>query len=435
MDDVQKQGPRRALGSAAERGRKGVFEVERVVITGMGAITPVGNDVESYWAALKAGKCGIGPITRFDASEFKVKLAAEVKDFDVTQYVDKREARRMDANCHFALAAAQQAVDQAGLKEGSFDPYRVGVIFGSGVGGLHVTEEEIPKLNEKGPGRVSPLCIPEMIANMAAAYISMRFGFRGENFCPVSACATGNHAIGEAMRAIRHGYQDVVVCGGTENGIIPISMAGFQNMKAVHLGDDPSCASIPFDARRSGFVMGEGAGCLVLESLTHAQARGAAILAEVAGYGATGDAYHITSPDPACDTAARAIANAIADAGLTPADVDYINAHGTSTPLNEKYETLAIKKAFGEAARQVKVSSTKSMTGHLLSGAAAIEAVACVMAIRDGVVPPTIGYEQPDPECDLDVTPNQAVSMPVRVAISNSLGFGGHNACILFKKV
>ncbi|MCI7125122.1 MAG: beta-ketoacyl-ACP synthase II [Agathobaculum sp.] len=401
----------------------------------MGAITPVGNDVESYWAALKAGKCGIGPITRFDASEFKVKLAAEVKDFDVTQYVDKREARRMDANCHFALAAAQQAVDQAGLKEGSFDPYRVGVIFGSGVGGLHVTEEEIPKLNEKGPGRVSPLCIPEMIANMAAAYISMRFGFRGENFCPVSACATGNHAIGEAMRAIRHGYQDVVVCGGTENGIIPISMAGFQNMKAVHLGDDPSCASIPFDARRSGFVMGEGAGCLVLESLTHAQARGAAILAEVAGYGATGDAYHITSPDPACDTAARAIANAIADAGLTPADVDYINAHGTSTPLNEKYETLAIKKAFGEAARQVKVSSTKSMTGHLLGGAAAIEAVACVMAIRDGVVPPTIGYEQPDPECDLDVTPNQAVSMPVRVAISNSLGFGGHNACILFKKV
>ncbi|MDY3712036.1 MAG: beta-ketoacyl-ACP synthase II [Agathobaculum sp.] len=409
--------------------------MERVVITGMGAITPVGNDVESYWAALKAGKCGIGPITRFDASEFKVKLAAEVKDFDVTQYVDKREARRMDANCHFALAAAQQAVDQAGLKEGSFDPYRVGVIFGSGVGGLHVTEEEIPKLNEKGPGRVSPLCIPEMIANMAAAYISMRFGFRGENFCPVSACATGNHAIGEAMRAIRHGYQDVVVCGGTENGIIPISMAGFQNMKAVHLGDDPSCASIPFDARRSGFVMGEGAGCLVLESLTHAQARGAAILAEVAGYGATGDAYHITSPDPACDTAARAIANAIADAGLTPADVDYINAHGTSTPLNEKYETLAIKKAFGEAARQVKVSSTKSMTGHLLGGAAAIEAVACVMAIRDGVVPPTIGYEQPDPECDLDVTPNQAVSMPVRVAISNSLGFGGHNACILFKKV
>ena len=409
--------------------------MERVVITGMGAITPVGNDVQTFWESLKAGKCGIGPITKFDVSDYKVKLAAEVKDFDVTQYVDKREARRMDVNCHFALAAAQQAVDQAGLKEGNFDPYRTGVIYGSGVGGLAVAEEEIPKLNAKGPGRVSPLCIPEMIANMAAAYISMRFGFKGENFCPVSACATGNHAIGEAMRAIRHGYQDIVLCGGTENGIIPIALAGFSNMKALHTGDDPACASIPFDARRSGFVMGEGAGCLVLESLTHAQARGATILAEVAGYGASGDAYHITSPAPEGDAAARAIRGAIEDAGLTPADVDYINAHGTSTPLNEKYETIAIKKAFGDAAYKVKVSSTKSMTGHLLGGAAAVEAIACVMAIRDGIIPPTIGYQEPDPECDLDITPNKAVEMPVNVAISNSLGFGGHNACILFKKV
>ena len=308
--------------------------MERVVITGMGAITPVGNDVESFWASLKAGKCGIGPITKFDVTDFKVKVAAEVKDFDITQFVDKREARRMDVNCHFALAAAQQAVDQAGLTEGNFDPYRTGVIYGSGVGGLQIAETEIPKLKEKGPGRVSPLCIPEMIANMAAAYISMRFGFKGENFSPVSACATANHAIGEAMRAIRHGYQDIVLCGGTENGIIPISMAGFANMKAVYTGEDPTAASIPFDARRSGFVMGEGAGCLVLESLTHAQKRGATILAEVAGYGATGDAYHITSPAPEGDAA---------DAGLTPADVDYINAHGTSTPLNEKYETIAIK--------------------------------------------------------------------------------------------
>ena len=409
--------------------------MERVVITGMGAITPVGNDVQTFWESLKAGKCGIGPITKFDVSDYKVKLAAEVKDFDVTQYVDKREARRMDLNCHFALAAAQQAVDQAGLKEGNFDPYRTGVIYGSGVGGLAVAEEEIPKLNEKGPGRVSPLCIPEMIANMAAAYISMRFGFKGENFCPISACATANHSIGEAMRAIRHGYQDIVLCGGTENGIIPIALAGFSNMKALHTGDDPSCASIPFDARRSGFVMGEGAGCLVLESLTHAQARGATILAEVAGYGASGDAYHITSPAPEGDAAARAIRGAIEDAGLTPADVDYINAHGTSTPLNEKYETIAIKKAFGDAAYKVKVSSTKSMTGHLLGGAAAVEAIACVMAIRDGIIPPTIGYQEPDPECDLDITPNKAVEMPVNVAISNSLGFGGHNACILFKKV
>lgn len=409
--------------------------MERVVITGMGAITPVGNDVQTFWESLKAGKCGIGPITKFDVSDYKVKLAAEVKDFDVTQYVDKREARRMDVNCHFALAAAQQAVDQAGLKEGNFDPYRTGVIYGSGVGGLAIAEEEIPKLNAKGPGRVSPLCIPEMIANMAAAYISMRFGFKGENFCPVSACATANHSIGEAMRAIRHGYQDIVLCGGTENGIIPIALAGFSNMKALHTGDDPACASIPFDARRSGFVMGEGAGCLVLESLTHAQARGATILAEVAGYGASGDAYHITSPAPEGDAAARAIRGAIEDAGLTPADVDYINAHGTSTPLNEKYETIAIKKAFGDAAYKVKVSSTKSMTGHLLGGAAAVEAIACVMAIREGIIPPTIGYQEPDPECDLDITPNKAVEMPVNVAISNSLGFGGHNACILFKKV
>ena len=409
--------------------------MERVVITGMGAITPVGNDVQTFWESLKAGKCGIGPITKFDVSDYKVKLAAEVKDFDVTQYVDKREARRMDVNCHFALAAAQQAVDQAGLKEGNFDPYRTGVIYGSGVGGLAVAEEEIPKLNAKGPGRVSPLCIPEMIANMAAAYISMRFGFKGENFCPVSACATANHSIGEAMRAIRHGYQDIVLCGGTESGIIPIALAGFSNMKALHTGDDPTCASIPFDARRSGFVMGEGAGCLVLESLTHAQARGATILAEVAGYGASGDAYHITSPAPEGDAAARAIRGAIEDAGLTPADVDYINAHGTSTPLNEKYETIAIKKAFGDAAYKVKVSSTKSMTGHLLGGAAAVEAIACVMAIREGIIPPTIGYQEPDPECDLDITPNKAVEMPVNVAISNSLGFGGHNACILFKKV
>lgn len=409
--------------------------MERVVITGMGAVTPVGNDVQTFWESLKAGKCGIGPITKFDVSDYKVKLAAEVKDFDVTQYVDKREARRMDVNCHFALAAAQQAVDQAGLKEGNFDPYRTGVIYGSGVGGLAVAEEEIPKLKEKGPGRVSPLCIPEMIANMAAAYISMRFGFKGENFCPVSACATANHSIGEAMRAIRHGYQDIILCGGTENGIIPIALAGFSNMKALHTGDDPTCASIPFDARRSGFVMGEGAGCLVLESLTHAQARGATILAEVAGYGASGDAYHITSPSPDGEAAARAIRGAIEDAGLTPADVDYINAHGTSTALNEKYETIAIKKAFGDAAYKVKVSSTKSMTGHLLGGAAAVEAIACVMAIRDGVIPPTIGYQELDPECDLDITPNEAVHMPVNVAISNSLGFGGHNACILIKKV
>ncbi len=409
--------------------------MEKIVITGMGAVTPVGNDVETFWQSLKGGKCGIAPISAFDTTDFKVKVAAEVKDFDPTDYMDKREAKRMDRFCHFALAAAAQAVEQSGLKEGNFDPYRTGVFVGSGVGGLAVFETEMEKLLAKGPGRISPLCIPEMIGNMASAHISMRFGFKGETFCPVSACATGNHAIGEAMRAIRHGYQDVVLAGGTEASIIRIAISGFQNMKALHIGDDPAVASIPFDARRSGFVMGEGAGVLVLESLSHAKARGATILAEVAGYGASSDAYHITSPDPEGEGAALAMRRAIADAGLTAADVDYINAHGTSTPLNEKYETIAIKKAFGETAKTVKISSTKSMTGHLLGGAAAVEAIACVCAIRDGVIPPTIGYQQPDPDCDLDITPNQAVQAPVNVAISNSLGFGGHNATILLRKV
>lgn len=408
--------------------------MERVVITGMGAVTPVGNDVPHFWENLVHGVCGIAPITRFDTADFKVKVAAEVKGFDPSKYVEPREAKRMDGFCLYALAAAQQAVDQAGLTGGAFDPYRTGVVFGSGVGGLTVVETEVEKLGVKGPARVSPLCIPMMIGNMAAAHISMRFGFKGESFCPVSACATGNHAIGEAMRAIRHGYQDIVIAGGTENAITRIGMAGFQNMKALYTGDDPAAASIPFDARRSGFVMGEGAGAVVLESLTHAKARGAEILCEVAGYGASSDAYHITSPDPEGEGAACAMRTAIADAGLTPADVTYINAHGTSTPLNEKYETIAIKKALGDAAKTVRVSSTKSMTGHLLGAAAAIEAIACVCAIRDGVIPPTVGYREPDPECDLEITPNQAVSLPVEVALSNSLGFGGHNASLLLKK-
>lgn len=409
--------------------------MERVVITGMGAVTPVGNDVEHFWESLTKGVCGVAPITRFDTADFKVKVAAEVRDFDPTQYIEPREAKRMDGFCHYAIAAAQQAVDQAGLTEGTFDPFRTGVIFGSGVGGLTVIESEVEKMGAKGPSRVSPLCIPMMIGNMAAAHISMRFGFRGESFCPVTACATGNHAIGEAMRAIRHGYQDVVIAGGTENAITRIGMAGFQNMKALHTGDDPLAASIPFDARRSGFVMGEGAGAVVLESLSHAQARGAEILCEVAGYGASSDAYHITSPDPEGEGAAHSMRAAIADAGLTPEEIDYINAHGTSTPLNEKYETIAIKKALGDAAKTVHISSTKSMTGHLLGAAAAIEAIACVCAIRDGIIPPTIGYKEPDPDCDLDITPNQAVHMPVRAALSNSLGFGGHNATLLLKKV
>lgn len=409
--------------------------MERVVITGMGAITPIGNDVASFWDGLKSGKNGIAPITHFDTTDFKAKLAAEVKDFDPTEYIDKRESKRMDRYCHFAISAAKQAFAQSGLSEGAFDPYRAGVFFGSGVGGLKVFEDELPKMLEKGPSRVSPLCIPEMIANMGAAHISMALGFKGESLSPVTACATGNHAIGEAYRAIKHGYQDVMVAGGAEAAIIKIATAGFQNMKALHTGDDPDAASIPFDARRSGFVMGEGAGALILESLSHAKARGAVILAEVGGYGATSDAYHITAPDPEGEGGAQAMILAMQDAGVTPEQVDYINAHGTSTPINEKIETMAIKKAFGDAAYQVHISSTKSMTGHLLGAASAIEAIACILAIQHGIIPPTIHYKEADPDCDLDITPNHAVKAPVRIAMSNSLGFGGHNATVLFREM
>ncbi len=409
--------------------------MERVVVTGMGVVTPIGNDVPSFWEGLKNGKNGIGPITHFDTTDYKAKLAAEVKDFDPTAYMDKRESKRMDRYCHFALAAAKQAWAQAGIPEQSFDPYRAGVFFGSGVGGLSVFEEEFTKLLEKGAGRVSPLCIPEMIANMGAAHVSMALGLKGESICPVTACATGNHAIGEAVRAIRHGYQDIMVAGGAEASIIRIATAGFQNMKALHTGEDPNAASVPFDARRSGFVMGEGAGALVLESLSHAKARGAVILGEVAGYGATSDAYHITSPDPEGTGGARAMQLAIADAGMTPDAIDYINAHGTSTPMNDKIETLAIKQALGEAAKTVHISSTKSMTGHLLGAAGAVEAIACLLAMAHDTVPPTINYQEADPECDLNITPNQAVEKPIRAALSNSLGFGGHNATLLFRKL
>lgn len=409
--------------------------MERVVITGMGAVTPIGNDVASFWEGLKAGKNGIAPISHFDTTDFKAKLAAEVKDFDPTLYMDKREAKRMDHYCHFAVAAAKQAFAQSGLTEGSFDPYRSGVFFGSGVGGLKVFEDEMPKMLEKGPSRVSPLCIPEMIANMGAAHISMALGFKGESICPVTACATGNHAIGEAYRTIKHGYQDIIIAGGAEASIIPIATAGFQNMKALHTGEDPDAASVPFDARRSGFVMGEGAGAVVLESLSHAQARGATILAEVVGYGATSDAYHITAPDPEGAGGAKAMELAIADAGLTPDQIDYINAHGTSTPINEKIETMAIKKALGDAAYKVHISSTKSMTGHLLGAAGAVEAIACVLAMQYGIIPPTINYKEPDPDCDLDITPNHAVEASIHTALSNSLGFGGHNAALVFRRM
>ena len=411
------------------------MEKRRVVITGMGAVTPLGLTLTDSWAAVKRGECGIGPITLYDPAGQKVSLAAEVKNFDPAAFLDKKEARKLDRCVQFALSAADQAVASSGLQMEQEDAARCAVFFASGIGGFATVQAECMKGAEKGYDRVSPFFIPMVIANMAAGNIAIRHGFGGMCTCPVTACASGTNAVGYAFRHIRDGYAEVALAGGTEAAITPLAMGGFTSLHALHTGDDPACASVPFDARRSGFVMGEGAGALLLEEYEHAVRRGATILAELAGYGASGDAYHITSPSPDGEAAARAILNAIEDAGLTPADVDYINAHGTSTPLNEKYETIAIKKAFGDEAYNVKVSSTKSMTGHLLGGAAAVEAIACVMAVREGIVPPTIGYQEPDPECDLDITPNKAVEMPVNVAISNSLGFGGHNACILIKKV
>lgn len=409
--------------------------MERVVITGMGAITPIGLNVEEFWDGLKTGKNGISELTAFDTTNFKVKVAAEVKDFDPTAYIDKKEAKRMGRFSQLAVAAAQEAMAQSGLKESGFDPLRAGVIFGSGIGGMEVLEDGKEAMMNKGPRRVSPFAIPMMISNMAAAHISMAHGLQGQSYCPVSACATSTHAVGEAMRAIRHGYLDVCVAGGAEAAITEVAVAGFMNMHALTSEADPEKACCPFDKSRSGFVMGEGAGAVVLESLSHALARGATIYGEVAGYGATSDAHHITAPDPTGMIPARAMTMAIEDAGLTPADVDYINAHGTSTPVNDPCETKAIKLAFGDAAGKVKISSTKSMTGHLLGAAGAVEAIACAKAVATGIIPPTIHLNEPDEECDLDYTPNTAAEMPeAKVAISNSLGFGGHNATILIKK-
>ena len=400
--------------------------MNRVVITGMGAITPLGNDVASFWEGLKEGKNGIAPITKFDKKDLDVYVAAEVKDFDATKYMDRKEAKRMDLFCQYGLAAAMQAVEDSGITPENTDYDRFGVMVGSGIGGLTVMESQIIKMHDKGPTRVAPLFVPMAIGNMVAGNISMKIGARGVCTSLVTACATGTHAIGEAFRNIKHGYSDVILAGGAEGSICEIGIAGFAALTALSSSEDPNAASLPFDKKRGGFVMGEGAGVLVLESLEHAQKRGAKIYAEVVGYGATGDAYHMTAPNPDGSGAGKAILQAIEEAGVAPSEVDYVNAHGTGTPANDSAETTSIRYALKEAADKVHVSSTKSMTGHLLGAAGAIEAKACVKAVEEDT--------EQDEACDLDVTPNVGVATKVEVAISNSLGFGGHNAVICVKK-
>ena len=406
----------------------------RVVVTGMGAITPIGNDVESFWQGLKDKTVGIGPITYFDTTEYKCKLAAEVKGFDPKQYMDAKAARRMEAFSQFAVAASKEALEQSGIDMEKEDPYRVGVCVGSGIGSLQAMEKDVKKLNDKGPSRVNPLLVPLMISNMAAGNVAIQFGLKGKCFNVVTACATGTHSIGEAFRSIQYGEADVMVAGGAEASITPIGIAGFTSLTALNTTEDASRASIPFDEDRNGFVMGEGAGVVVLESLEHAKARGANILAEVVGYGATCDAFHITSPAEDGSGAARAMENAIKDAGITAEDIDYVNAHGTSTHHNDLFETKAIKLALGDHAQKVKINSTKSMIGHLLGAAGGVEFITCVKSIQDGFVHATAGLKKPGEGCDLDYTMGDGVSMNVDVAISNSLGFGGHNASLIVKK-
>lgn len=398
--------------------------------------TPLGNDVETTWAGLVAGRSGVGRITHFDTTGYDCKIGAEVKGFKAEeQGVDRKEARRMDRYAQFAVAATGQALRDSGLVIGEDNRNRVGVIMGSGIGGIGVMGEQFRVLQEKGPDRVSPFFIPMMIANMASGYIAIQFGARGTNFCVVSACSTGAHAIGEGAEIIRRGEADAMIVGGSEAPLVPISLAGFNSMKALSTrNDEPERASRPFDKNRDGFVMGEGAGTLILEDLEYARARGARILAEVSGYGSTDDANHIVQPEETGEGAARAMVLAMERAGLSVREIDYINAHGTSTGLNEKAETAAIKRAFGDMAYEVSISSTKSMTGHLLGAAGAIEAIICVKAINEGVIPPTINYETPDPNCDLDVTPNVARKKSVRHAMSNSFGFGGHNVSLIVSR-
>jgi len=411
----------------------------RVVVTGYGVVSCVGNNVPDFWDSLVNGRCGLGRITRFDASEYRTQIAGEVKDFDVTKYMTAKEAKRLDLFCQYAIAASDEAMDCAGLPKelrgSNIDPNRVGVIVSSGIGGLHTMSEQDKLLIERGPGKISPLLIPMMIGDLASGNISIRYGAGGPNLGLVTACSTGCHSIGESFWCIKRDDADVMICGGAEASVVALGVAGFCAMKAMsQRNDDPLHASRPFDLNRDGFVMSEGAGVMILEELEHAKKRGANILAEVVGYGATGDAYHITSPAPDGNGGARAIRMAMRHAGLSTNEIDYINAHGTSTQLNDKFETMAIKGALGEDAYKVSVSSTKGTTGHGLGAAGGLESIACVKAIETGIIPPTINYETPDPECDLDITPNTARERKVEVALNSNLGFGGHNGVVIFRK-
>ena len=404
----------------------------RVVVTGLGAVTPIGNNVDDFWAAVKAGKIGFDHITKFDTTDYKCHIAAELKDFNPQDFMDRKAAKRMEPFSQYAVAAAKQAIDDSGLDIEKEDPYMGGCAIGSGVGSLQAMERETQKLYEKGPNRVNPLLVPLMICNMAAGNVSIQFGLKGKSINDVTACATGTNTIGEAYRSIQYGEADVMVAGGTEGSVCPIGIAGFTALTALSTVDDPTKCSLPFDKNRSGFVMGEGAGVVILEELEHAKARGAKIYAEVVGYGCSSDAYHITSPQEDGAGAARAMTNAMSDAGVTPADVKYINAHGTGTHHNDLFETRAIKLAFGDEAANLKINSTKSMIGHLLGAAGAVEFITCVKEIQDGFIHKTVGYETPDEEIDLNYC-KDSYEEPVEYALSNSLGFGGHNASILLK--
>lgn len=409
--------------------------VRRVVVTGLGAITPIGNSVKEFFNNVMAGKCGIDFITTFNTDAYNVKLAAEVKNFNPLEFMDAKQARRMDRFTQLAVAAAIEAVADSGIDFSKTDMERVGVIVGSGIGALDDIEKETNILRDKGPKRVNPLFIPMTITNMAAGNIAIQFGIKGICTNVVTACATGSHCIGEAFRSIKHGYQDIILAGGTEGAITPLSVAGFQALTALSTSKDPKRASIPFDKERDGFVIGEGAGIVVLEEYEHARARNAKIYAEIVGYGSTSDGYHITAPTPDGDGAARAMIAAMQEAAVSPKDISYINAHGTSTPANDSAETLAIKKAMGEYAYKIPISSTKSMIGHLLGAAGAVEAIVCIKAIENSFIPATIGYKVPDEECDLDYVPGEGRKQVVEYAMSNSLGFGGHNASLLFKSM